>query len=82
MISPPPHPYQCHLAVRVRISTGNPVTRENTLGSGKRGQKHTEGRKKKDEKINLVTIKPLTVLTANPQIHKHTEGVLGIKAFN
>lgn len=61
---------------------GNPVTREKTLGSGKRGQKHTEGRKKKDEKINLVTIKPLTVLTANPQIHKHTEGVLGIKAFN
>lgn len=38
--------------------------------------------KKKDEEINLVTIKPLTVLTANPQIHKHTEGVLGIKAFN
>lgn len=57
--------------------------RENTLGSGKRGQKHPEGtKKKKREEINLVTIKPLTVLTANPQIHKHTEGVLGIKAFN
>lgn len=60
---------------------GSPGMRENTLGSGKREQKHTEG-KKKDEEINLVTIKPLTVLTANPQIHKHTEGVLGIKAFN
>lgn len=60
---------------------GDPVMRENALGSGKRGPKHPEERKKKDE-INLVTIKPLTVLTANPQIHKHTEGVLGIKAFN
>lgn len=61
---------------------GNPVMRENTLGSGKRGQKPPEGRGEKKDEINLVTIKPLTVLTANPQIHKHTEGVLGIKAFN
>lgn len=62
---------------------GSPLMRENTLGSGKRGQKHPEGRgKKKKDEINLVTIKPLTVLTVNPQILKHTEGVLGIKAFN
>lgn len=51
--------------------------RKGTKASRRKGKK-----KKKDEEINLVTIKPLTVLTTNPQIHKHTEGVLGIKAFN
>lgn len=58
------------------------MTREDSLVSGKRGIKYRKEGKKKGKEISLVTIKPLTVLTANPQIHKHTEGVLGIKAFN
>lgn len=50
--------------------------------SGQRKIQGKEGRGKKKGEINLAAIKPLTVLTANPQVHKHTEGVLGIKAFN
>lgn len=63
---------------------GNSVTREDSLVSRK-GKNNTEERrqkKKRGKEINSVTVKLLTVLTANPQIHKHTEGVLGIEVFN
>lgn len=83
MITSPSHPDQYRWAVKVMVPTGNPETREDSLVSGKKGKKYRrKEKKKKGEEINLVTIKPLTVLTANPQIHKHTKGVLGIKAFN
>lgn len=61
---------------------GDGSPREDGLVSGERKIQGKEGRGKKKEEINLAAIKPLTVLTANPQVHKHTEGVLGIKAFN
>lgn len=63
---------------------GNSVTREDNLVSrkGKNNTEERRQRKKRGKEINSVTIKLLTVLTANPQIHKHTEGVFGIKAFN
>lgn len=62
---------------------GKPSDEGEHSGEWEEGTKASrrKGKKKKDE-INLVTIKPLTVLTVNPQILKHTEGVLGIKAFN
>lgn len=81
VITSPSYPYWHCCTEKVRAPAGNPATRKDNLLSGKREKKFRK-KKKKDEEINLVTIKPLIVLTANPQIHKHTEGVLGIKAFN
>lgn len=88
MIVSPSHPYRHCQAVKVMVYTGTLRQRGDSLVSGKREKKIRRREKKiqkegkKSKEINLATIKPLTVLTANPQIHKHTEGVLGIKAFN